>query len=139
MKRMRIGPSLGDGAGQARAAATIRLTADAAKPSQMGRSGNISDGAPRGSARRESDAPERRRARDRDTVPSGVLASRFRAPGCFLPRAAERAAEQIVSQMKRIGSHSLGEFPSMSFASDASACGRPGSYGKDRLAARIAA
>jgi hypothetical protein len=129
MKRMRIGPSLGDGAGQARAAATIRLTADAGKPSQMGRSGNISDGAPRGSARGESVAPERRRGRDRDTVPSGVLASRFRGPGCFLPRAAERAAEQIVSQMKRIGSHSLCEFPSMSFASNTSAAVGPGSSG----------
>ena len=41
--------------------------------------------------------------------------------------------------MRRIGSHSLGDFPSAVVRIDCERCGRAGSYGRDRLISRFGA
>jgi hypothetical protein len=73
----------------------------------------------------------RRRARAHDTVPNGVLASRFRARGV-----SPSGGRTDCKPMKRIGSHSFGEFlPST--ASTASVAVEPEANRRDGLVARF--
>ena len=122
MMRMRIDPRLGDGAGQARAASPIAPRHERRHSAQKGMraeagasagaivtwrsrwSGNISDGAPRGSARRESVRPG-----DAGRL-AGVLASRFRAPGWFPPSGRGTGGRTDCKPMKRIGVAQAGGF-----------------------------